>query len=213
MTLSRRWSALIAVFVTLVSCSAKLIAKLNSKTLWRMQIALIDSKTGERVESVSRIRFIEEAGFEPPSGKMYVESDSAALLRVNDNGFACNWSLGEDKNDKKDGLWIWGLFKEPKYPFLYFNVNIFDNIISLDEEERALPFEGPGSRLYCRLNHAFSSENGVQLDNAILTYKTNELAKADPLGWGGSINVGDELPAGTLVLTPVNEEVEKLNPL
>ena len=35
------------------------------------------------------------------------------------------WTLSEDKNDRKDGLWIWGLFEEPKYPFLYFNLGLF----------------------------------------------------------------------------------------
>ena len=28
----------------------------------------------------------------------------------------------KDKNDRKDGLWIWGLFEEPKYPYLYLNI-------------------------------------------------------------------------------------------
>jgi hypothetical protein len=33
------------------------------------------------------------------------------------------------QDDRKDGLWIWGLFAEPKYPFLYFSLGIFKSIM------------------------------------------------------------------------------------
>ena len=186
------------------------VPTLSSKSLWRLKLVLSDATSGAKVEAVARVRFIEEPGYEPPSGKLFVENDLAGILRVNEKGYACNWNLGEDKNDRKDGLWIWGLFEDPKFPFLYFNLNIFDSVVLPSGEEQKLPFEVPGDTLYCRFGHVFSKTDGVKLDQGLVSFKLAEFAQADPLGIGGSINVGDEVIAGTITLLPVNDDVERL---
>jgi hypothetical protein len=48
-----------------------------------------------------------------------VQDDYYGLIRCDEKGYSGTWTLSEDKNDRKDGLWIWGLFEEPKYPYLY----------------------------------------------------------------------------------------------
>lgn len=93
---------------------------LNDKTLWRIRMRL--EKVGfKSIEAIARIRFIPDRGYEPPQGRIFVEDDFYGIIRVDDKGYSGSWTLSEDKNDRKDGLWIWGLFEEPKYPYLYFS--------------------------------------------------------------------------------------------
>ena len=66
------------------------------------------------------------------------------LRLVGEDGAASDagtWQLSEDPDDKRDGLWVWGLFEEPLYPFL---------LVSLDSEKIGLP---EGGRLALRLGH------------------------------------------------------------
>ena len=188
---------------------AKLVPKLNSKTLWRLQITLKGKYAV--IETQSKVRFIEEPGFEPPSGKIFVETDPSGLLRCDEKGFTANWQLGEDKDDRKDGLWIWGLFAEPKYPFIYFTLPVWDTVVQGEEaEERPLPFDIPNSRLLCRFNHEYDAVEGVKLSSSTLSLKRSQVVKADPLGLGGNVNVGEEEVCGTVTLTPISEELERL---
>ena len=94
----------------------------------------------------SRVRFIEDRGYEPPQGQIFVEDDYNGLIRVDDKGYSTfSWTLSEDKEDKKDGLWIWGLFEEPKYPFLYFTLGVFSSIVlPSGEEDKIWAAEGGG---------------------------------------------------------------------
>ena len=62
-------------------------------------------------------------------GRIFVEDDYNGLVKVDDEGYGGTWTLSEDKDDRKDGLWVWGLFEEPKYPFLYFYLDIFPTVI------------------------------------------------------------------------------------
>ena len=96
-------------------------ALLDKSTLWRISLTL--SKSGfKSIETIARVRFVEDRDYEPPQGRIFVEDDFNGLIRVDEKGFAGTWTLSEDKDDRKDGLWIWGLFQEPKYPFMYFSL-------------------------------------------------------------------------------------------
>lgn len=193
------------------TCQAlRLPSSLTESTLWRLNISLKKEGQDKRIDAVARVRFVETPGYEPPSGKVFVQDDFNGLFRVNEKGFACNWGLSEDREDRKDGLWIWGLFDVPKYPFLYLNLNIFDSIVLPNGEEEKIPWDIPGSTLYCRFNHVNEKETGVVLDGATMTYQLDEFTKADPFGVGGQVKVGDFISAGTITLTPVNEEAERL---
>ena len=81
-------------------------------------------------------------------------SQRARARLVGDDGTcsdAGTWQLSEDPDDKRDGLWIWGLFEEPLYPFL---------LVSLDSERIGLP---EGGRLALRLGHKSRPNEGEQL--------------------------------------------------
>jgi len=73
---------------------------------------------------VLRLRFIQNYGYEPPQGRIFIEADTSQFIAVTQDSYSGTWTLSEDKNDRKDGLWIWGLFEEPKYPYLYFYLGI-----------------------------------------------------------------------------------------
>jgi hypothetical protein len=80
-------------------------ANLNGDTLWRLSLTL--EKSGQKkVEASARIRFVDDRNYEPPQGRIFVEDDYQGLIRVNDKGYTGIWTLSEDKNDRKDGLWI-----------------------------------------------------------------------------------------------------------
>jgi hypothetical protein len=94
---------------------------LSESNLWRITLSL--RRDGcKTVEAVARVRFVADGQYEPPQGRLFIEDDNNGLFKCNDQGYSGSWTLSEDKNDRKDGLWIWGLFEEPKYPFLYFFV-------------------------------------------------------------------------------------------
>jgi hypothetical protein len=91
--------------------------------LWRLTIYL-EKDNFKQIQAICRIRFIIQKGYEPPQGRLFIEDDYNGFIKVDDKGYSGTWTLSEDKNDRKDGLWVWGLFEEPKYPFLYFYMGI-----------------------------------------------------------------------------------------
>lgn len=92
---------------------------LDEKTKWKISINFQQNNTVIS-KAMLNVRFIEYKNYEPPQGRVYIEDDFNGLVKTDERGYAGIWSLSEDKDDRKDGLWIWGLFEEPKYPFLYF---------------------------------------------------------------------------------------------
>ena len=107
--------------VTMQASPSSKRALLDSSTLWRISLSL--TKSGcKSIDAIARVRFIEDRNYEPPQGRIFVEDDFNGLIKVDEKGYAGSWTLSEDKDDRKDGLWIWGLFQEPKYPFLYFSL-------------------------------------------------------------------------------------------
>lgn len=79
--------------------------ELNQFQLWRLSLKL--QKEGcKSVEALARIRFIQDANYEPPQGRIFVEDDFNGFIKVDNNGYSGIWTLSEDKNDRKDGLWI-----------------------------------------------------------------------------------------------------------
>ena len=120
-TLSRNSRQTSQAHITMNSVQPTKRALLDKSTLWRISLTL--SKSGfKSIETIARVRFVEDRDYEPPQGRIFVEDDFNGLIRVDEKGFAGTWTLSEDKDDRKDGLWIWGLFQEPKYPFMYFSL-------------------------------------------------------------------------------------------
>ena len=81
-------------------------------------------------------------------------------------------------------LRIWGLFEEPKYPYLYFNMDIYNStVLPGGTEEPIFDGEGiPNGRLYMRCSHVRDKEKGAILSDFQMTWKETEIVKADLLG-------------------------------
>lgn len=181
-------------------------AELDGDHLWRLNFSF-RKKGVKAVDAVARVRFVPDRNYEPPQGKIFVQDDYNGLIKVDDQGYAGRWTLSEDKENRKDGLWVWGLFEEPKYPFLYFNLDIYNTIIlPSGEEEGIYGGEGvPSGRLLLRFDHIRDDTKGSLLSGGLMNYKLTELVKADPFGVGGTVNVGDELSAGTVQIALVRQ--------
>ena len=186
------------------SSSSSPIATLDDRTLWELKLLLRkDGSPGDAVSAIARVRFIESRGYEPPQGVVFVEDDLNGLIKVNDKGLTSNFKLSEDINDRKDGLWIWGLFEEPKYPYLYFTLNVYDTVF-VGEEEKKIYGEGvPGDKFFVRFDHIRDERGSVILSNGQITFQKEELVKVDPLGIGGKINGGDIENAGLITIQPI----------
>ena len=169
-------------------------------------------KEGFRSTSASiRARFVEARGYEPPSGRVFIEDDYNGLIKVDENGYAGSWTLSEDKEDRKDGLWIWGLFKEPKYPFLYFTLGAYNTTINARTNDEEPIFGGlgiPNEKLYIRFDHNVSPDRNHRLSNGRVEFKESEFVKADPFGVGGTVDVGDVVNGGSIQITPVLDDDE-----
>lgn len=102
--------------------------------------------------------------------------------------------LSEDPDERKDGLWVWGLFKEPLYPFM---------LLQLETEEFDLPGEEGDSilplKLFAQINHYRDEEKGVILSQAALNIREVETMKADPLG-AATVDVYEEVSVGQLTI-------------
>lgn len=186
-------------------------AELNDKTLW--QVGLSFKKNNElKTRASLRIRFVCDRQYEPPQGRIFVEDDFNGLVKTDERGFAGTWTLSEDKENRKDGLWIWGLFEEPKYPFLYFYLDIYDTLYIDDKEVlHFVDSSVPGGRLFVRFDHVYVKNEGSELTNGRMEFKDSEFVRADPMGIGGRVDVGEMRTAGSINISPSVEDAALLN--
>jgi len=156
---------------------------------WRVKLDLTAPGTSSSVTVTASFRFSEEEGFEPPQGALLVESctpEGALVLGQQ----KAQWLLSEDPEDRKDSLWIWGLFKDPLYPFILLQL------------ELAVPLEVadgvsiPAGLLYCQIDHR-RNDGSVQLGEGAVTYKVQEKLKADLVGLS-DFSYGEPVPCGKI---------------
>lgn len=79
--------------------------KLDSTSLWRLRI-LFQKQGFKEQEALFRVRYIPSRNYEPPQGRVLVQDDYNGVVRADERGLAGSWTLSEDKDDRKDGLWI-----------------------------------------------------------------------------------------------------------
>ena len=162
------WASLAAL------CSSSTKASLDINTQWRLSVKLKTDRAPNPVSLAANIAFEAEVDYEPPQGTIRILSctPESAL----DKEQKARWSLSEDPDDRKDSLWIWGLFKEPLYPFLLF---------SLPTQELGLPEELdqiPGGRLYFQVSHRRDPSAGVLLGSGTVSYRLDQSLSADLVG-------------------------------
>lgn len=156
-------------------------------------------------------KFIEEEGYEPPQGevlqlfsvdattdenntddeieKIPLPSNSQMTVRSG------RWTLSEDPNDRKDSLWIWGLFKEPLYPFMLLQFEVEEIALPGEDNDTIKPF-----KLFAQINHSRGDNGEVILSSVTdLTVREIETMKADPFG-AAKIDLFENVVVGKLQL-------------
>jgi len=148
---------------------------LTPDSAWRVRLDLTAPGCATPVTVTATLRFAEEEGYEPPQGATLVEScmpeDTLSLGQQ-----SARWLLSEDPEDRGDSLWIWGLFKEPLYPFMLLELDLSAPV--------EMPVEGvsiPAGKLYCQIDHR-RKDGSVQLGEGVVTYKVSEKVAADLVG-------------------------------
>ena len=189
-------------------------ATLTEETTWKFTLNCygLPTKQGKRADQlfVLETQFIEEDGFEPPQGclrQVGLISNDGDSEDAEEGGGGNNskielvssrWQLSEDPSERKDGLWVWGLFKEPLYPFL---------LLQMETKEIPLPGSDGDAikplKLYAQLTHNRDRDTGkVKLSGAPLNVRKVETIKADPFG-AAKVDVYDEIDVGRLSVSPL----------
>ena len=148
-------------------------------------------------------QFREEEGYEPPQGifvPQTAEKDDT-VTRRSMRIAQSRWKLSEDPNDRKDGLWVWGLFKEPQYPYMLFSFETFPILWNEATQDSI-----PSLQLYVQLNHTRNRDTGaVSLASNMLydlKIRQTETIAADPLGVS-KVDVYEEVTIGTFSIQPL----------
>ena len=178
---------------------------IDSKSLWRLRLELFSGKDAnasapDRTVTV-RARFVVDEGYEPPQGSIEIEDDEE--LAFVQAGFH-RWTMAEvrrhtslkncptrvsikltdstsplraqDPNERKAGLWIWGLFEEPLYPYMLLSFDC--NRIEVAEGG----YHIPKGKLFAEVKHARGSKSGHALSDGKLSFKVTKTYKADLVG-------------------------------
>jgi hypothetical protein len=203
---------------------------LTEETAWRLRLLLKDVTTtnGRKLDGGAALfvlegNFVEEEGYEPPQG--YFRPTTMRTART-EGGAAeggeevgasgsggtttlevveSRWKLSEDPDDPKDGLWIWGLFKEPLYPYM---------LLQMETRELTLPssMDGvnddsiPALKLYARISHVRNKDDGknnrgggVELKTANLNVRVLERINLP----GASVDLYEEEAVGQISFQPL----------
>ncbi|CAM9193316.1 unnamed protein product [Scytosiphon promiscuus] len=169
---------------------------LSRSTQWRMFLTLKDptlgGEAGESTEVAVRVRFDEDKDFEPPQGSLEVIEDNPCFTQ---QAGKARWTLSEAEDTRGAGLWVWGLFKDPLYPFLLLQMNNLE-----------IPLKGgakiaPG-RLYVKVDHRRDDELGPTLKSGTVGVKLIERVRVDPLGMAEA-DIASVVPCGSVRFRPV----------
>lgn len=167
---------------------------LTVDTQWRLRLRLSmpDAAADAPLELTANVRFGEEVGYEPPQGLLRVESSlPEGVLATGDQ--PKRWKLSEDPDDPKDSLWIWGLFKEPLYPFILFSLRTAE-ALELPGAADAIP---AGTELYFQGEHRRDPKTGVRLGEGEVSLRVpEELLTVTGQALAG-VEYEDKVPCGS----------------
>jgi len=179
-------------------------ATLTEDTLWRLRFVLrgVATAKGKKVDEifVATGTFVEEEGYEPPQGQFVQVASTKEGADDRLQIISSRWQLSEDPEDRKDGLWIWGLFKEPLYPYLLLKLETEAVPLSGGEQQddSILPLQ-----LFAQVDHK-RGENGevILQGNTELKVRQMETINADPFG-ASQVDVYEEVSIGSLSIQPM----------
>jgi hypothetical protein len=176
------------------------LPSLTSESTWRLQFEFFSGKDPAATEPdrtvVAKVRFALDEGYEPPQGIVEIVEDDDNLFAgvlTNAAGTQMNnrWTLEEDPNERKAGLWIWGLFSEPLYPYLLFSLDV--NRVEVAEGG----YHVPAGTLFAEMKHARGSKQGSVLSDGTLSFKVTKTYQADLVGLS-KVAVGEPNKCGRI---------------
>lgn len=179
-------------FATSLSASSQ--ATLTEDTTWDLRFFLqsVPTEKDKKVDELfsAKVQFIEEVGYEPPQGvlKQVYGKDEEPTFKI----VSSRWQLSEDPNDRKDGLWVWGLFAEPLYPFMLLQIETGPIPLAGETTDVIKPL-----KLFVQLKHKREKGIGVVLSGGALNIREAETFKADPFG-AASVTLYDDVTIGNL---------------
>eukprot|EP00740_Mantoniella_antarctica_P004760 CAMPEP_0181357012 /NCGR_PEP_ID=MMETSP1106-20121128/4725_1 /TAXON_ID=81844 /ORGANISM="Mantoniella antarctica, Strain SL-175" /LENGTH=252 /DNA_ID=CAMNT_0023469829 /DNA_START=100 /DNA_END=858 /DNA_ORIENTATION=+ len=172
------------------------LPSLDAASLWRLRFDLFSGKAEgdraagngpDRTVSVT-VQFVVDEGYEPPQGALRVITDESGMFS---EGGLNRWTLEEDPSERKAGLWIWGLFEEPLYPFMLLSMDI--NRLEVAEGG----YHIPQGKLFAEIKHARGSKSGHVLTDGVLNFKVTKTYQADLVGLS-KVSVGEPTMCGKL---------------
>lgn len=182
---------------------------LTSETTWELRFVMrgLPTTKGRKVDEIFNIRaqFLEEENYEPPQGilkQIFLTSgeengeQNKSLFQIKES----RWQLSEDPSDRKDGLWVWGLFKEPLYPFLLLQVTTEKIPLPGEDGDAIEPLV-----LFSQINHTRDKEKGAILSRAELKVRDMETVNADLFGVS-TADVYEERTIGQIVFQSIDDD-------
>jgi hypothetical protein len=186
--------------------SDKAVVTLSETTTWNLRLVLENLPTSSGGTTsrmfVTRVQFIEDEGYEPPQGILRQVDDEDREEDVGNQQPRLSikksrWILSEDPEVRKDSLWIWGLFKDPLYPFLLLQMEV-DQIQLPGEEDDSIPT----FKVFAQINHKRDKGDVILTPGAELKMKKKETINADPFG-AATVDIFEEVSVGKLQLQPI----------
>eukprot|EP00541_Cyclophora_tenuis_P009492 CAMPEP_0116560040 /NCGR_PEP_ID=MMETSP0397-20121206/10748_1 /TAXON_ID=216820 /ORGANISM="Cyclophora tenuis, Strain ECT3854" /LENGTH=212 /DNA_ID=CAMNT_0004085911 /DNA_START=174 /DNA_END=808 /DNA_ORIENTATION=+ len=198
---------------------------LTDETTWKLRFVLtnVPTRRGQTLEELlltMDVQFTEDVGYEPPQGTLQQVVDTS---NNNNNSTAVvltksRWTLSEDPNERKDSLWIWGLFEEPLYPFLLLQLETSEFPIASsnnnnndddDDDDDSNKDDDDNNndvvlplKLYAQFQHRRDAQEGVVLSsNTAVTVRTVETVSADPFG-AAKVDLYEDVPIGRVGIAP-----------
>ena len=196
---------------------------LTDETTWKISFLLkgLPTEKGKKVDEIFTMnaQFIEESGYEPPQGYINQLPSSSSTNdddNEDNNGsrlqvVKSRWQLSEDPNERKDSLWVWGLFEEPLYPFMLLQLETNRiplpgignaNNDSSNDNERGDGDAIKPIKLFAQLSHKREKDVGVILEGGDLNVRQIETIKADPFG-AATVDVYEEVSVGKINIQPI----------
>jgi hypothetical protein len=186
--------------------AANAVTTLTDETTWNMRIVLrgVPTERGKKVDEIFSVtaKFVEETGYEPPQGYLVQVPKENDRLQI----VSSRWKLSEDPNERKDGLWVWGLFEEPLYPFLLLQLETSrvplpgragrDDASAASSADAIRPL-----KLYAQIRHRRDKAAGVVLEGGQLSVRKVETIKVDPFG-AAKVEIYDDLDVGRISVQP-----------
>lgn len=175
---------------------------LTEETTWNVRCVFrgLTSAKGKKLDPLVyafECHFVEEEGYEPPQGTlalMPTTNTTTSSLTITKS----RWILSEDPNDRKDGLWVWGLFREPLYPFLLLTLQTDTLVLNNNDDNDSLP----PMQLYAQINHRRDEHgNAVLAESTDLCWRVMETMNADPFG-GAKVDLYENVVIGSIALQP-----------